>query len=60
MHDGLGGNSEAGPFTGENKFCSSCTSHEVGLIVYIIQLLSCNTPINDVDYKSQYFDMLVI
>ena len=45
--------------TVENKFVSCCISHEITAIWYIINILSCNIPIGDVDYHTPYFDIFV-
>ena len=43
----------------ENNYCSSCVSHEISVMWYIIKFLSCNTPIDDVEYHTTYFDVVV-
>ena len=43
----------------ENNSCSSRISHEITVVWSIINILSCNTPIYDVDYNTPYFDLFV-
>ena len=43
----------------ENKYFSSWISHEIIAMWYIIKLLSCNTPTDDIYYHIPYFDMFV-
>ena len=42
-------------FTVYYNFCSSHIYHEVGSIWYIIQLLSCDTTIDDVEFNYTNF-----
>ena len=42
-----------------NNSCSSYTYHKITTMWYIFNLLSCNTPIDDIDYQAPYLDMFV-
>ena len=43
----------------ENDSCSSCISHVITAMLSIINIISCNTYIDDVDSHTPYFDMFV-
>ena len=47
-------------FSVDNNSCIIHISHEVGLILYIIQIVSCDTTIDNVYYNSPYFYVFVI
>ena len=49
-----------GQFTVDNNYSSNRLLQEVGLIWSIIQIIYCNTPIDDVDYYHPYFYVFVI
>ena len=39
----------------ENNPLSTCIPHEITAMWYIIKIISCNTPIDDVDSHNPYF-----
>ena len=45
--------------TVDKNSCSRCISHEITTVWYTINLISCNTPIGDIDSHIPYFDVLV-
>ena len=47
-------------FPVENNSCSSCISYELGSIWYIIQIIYCDNPIDDLYSNPPYFNVFVI
>ena len=40
-----------------NNSCNICISHEITAMGCIIKIIYCNTPIDDVDSHTPYFDV---
>ena len=43
----------------ENKSCRSCIYHKITAVWSIIKIISCNTPINNLDSHTPYFYVFV-
>ena len=43
----------------DNNSCISCKSHEISAMWYIINLISCNMPIDDVESRTPYVYVFV-